>query len=522
LDALSRTWDGIRGFDGRDYAPKALPWVLIALAAIPRLAQYLLYRPLWLDEAQLALNIVERSARELLGLLDHGQVAPPGYLLLTKLATVLFGPTEYAVRLPSILAGLLALYVFYLVARRVTTGLSAVLGLALFGLAGHAIYYAAECKPYAMDVAVVLLLTWLALDTEDRDTVSWLRSVGLGLAGAAAIWVSFPALFALAAMAVVQGVRSLAQRDGKRLLRLLPAYACWGASFVVLLLVCVMPVRNAPTMSYLDDYWHFGYAFMPLPPTSFEELRWFKTRFFMFFNMTGGFDLPGLAAFAFLVGCLSLFLRNQRAFWLLTLPVFAALFVSAFELYPFHGRMILFLVPCQMILVAEGIAFTMAALRGRAPWVALLLLILLAASPCSQAVRTAIRPKSHHELHRVLEYAQDHWQPGDGLYLRRQEGYSYAFAKRRFDFDDADCLHESELTTKPEQMAAFLEEHLPELCARERMWVPLVYDYRGEIVPFVELLDGFGTRVDSFDAAGASVYCYDLTAPREDRAKPGP
>src|SRR5688572_12260107 len=65
---------------------------IVALAAIGialRLVPLLSDRCLWIDEAMLALNLVERSPGRLLEPLDWNQGAPSGFLLAAKSALML-------------------------------------------------------------------------------------------------------------------------------------------------------------------------------------------------------------------------------------------------------------------------------------------------------------------------------------------------------------------------------------------------------------------------------------------------
>ena len=92
---------------------KHLLWGIVGFGITLRIVQYFHNRSLWLDEAMLGLNIINRSFAQLLMPLDYNQVcAPIGFLLTEKLFVELFGPSEYALRLFPFLCGLISLFLF--------------------------------------------------------------------------------------------------------------------------------------------------------------------------------------------------------------------------------------------------------------------------------------------------------------------------------------------------------------------------------------------------------------------------
>ena len=83
-----------RGLDSR-----VMLAALVLLGAVLRIYQYAADRSLWLDEAALAHNIIQRGFGQLVAPLDYAQIAPLGFLWLEKCAVVLFGSSEYAFEL---------------------------------------------------------------------------------------------------------------------------------------------------------------------------------------------------------------------------------------------------------------------------------------------------------------------------------------------------------------------------------------------------------------------------------------
>ena len=81
----------------------------VFLGVLVRTVQYLSNRSLWGDEVNLALNIIDRSYGELSQVLDNNQAAPLGFLWLEKLATQIWGNSEYALRLFPFLSSIVSL-----------------------------------------------------------------------------------------------------------------------------------------------------------------------------------------------------------------------------------------------------------------------------------------------------------------------------------------------------------------------------------------------------------------------------
>src|SRR5262249_54019080 len=127
-----------------------------------------------------------------------------------------------------------------------------------------------------------------------------------------------------------------------------------------------------------------------LPPRSFAQLT---TDFWQVVNV---FDSPAdvrtplgvlpsamLALGLFLCGCAAVGTKWPGGLCLLLAPVLLPLLGSVLCQYPFHGRLLIFLVPSIHLLVGEGAAVLTR--RGR-PWLALALGAFLLLQPASEAI----------------------------------------------------------------------------------------------------------------------------------------
>lgn len=483
-------------------------FALIVLGAAPRFTQFLHYRPLWLDEAALAANLLHKGPLDLFGPLENHQIAPPAYLLLSKACIAVFGVNEYAARLPSIIAGVAALPLFWLLARRILEPIGALAALALFATATHVIYYASEAKPYSLDIALAVLLWLLAVPPETKP-FGPSRWAVLGAAGAIAVWFSYPSAFVLACIGIVLAIDAVMRRDGRTAISAMAVSSVWLASFLVLYAVHIRPIRaQADTMAYMDNYWSYAGAYMPWPTFSTYYFDWVKTRFLMFFDMPGGFELAGLAAFAFLTGCWFLAGRKWAFSALLLFPILITLLVSAFKLYPFHGRMTFFLAPAMLLFIGEGIGGLHRTLPREGRPVAWLLFAMLVALPTYHSAGIVMRPKSHHELHKALAYVQDHWREGDVLILRYHDGLAYAFCKNRFRIPEDRTWIDEKPMSDASVWAGDVANRLQTLGLLRRVWFATTYEFGEELTPLLDALDEHVRLIDRFDAAGAAALAY--------------
>ncbi len=129
------------------------------------------------------------------------------------------------------------------------------------------------------------------------------------------------------------------------------------------------------------------------------------------FNAPSGVLTPlGVIASAFLalglyaVGCALLLRRWKGGVYLLVAPILFAILASALRQYPFHGRLLLFLVPSVHLLVSEGAA---AVTRRGGVWLAVLLGAFLLFQPTYDVLWNRLVAKRFHtkyDSHGDLSY----------------------------------------------------------------------------------------------------------------------
>ena len=485
----------------------------VFLGFLVRLVQYLSNRSLWGDEVNLALNIINRSYLELTQTLDYNQAAPLGFLWLEKLATQLFGNSEYALRLLPFVASIVSLGVFYRLTRLYSSSWGGVIAIALFACGRYTLYFATELKPYSSDVTIALILFWL-LSTVHHRMLGVKEIIGLAVVGSLAIWLSYPSIFMLAGLEGWNLFTTSSKRWYKIIINRIGIYLTWIVSFGLFYFVTI---ADTLTNEDLSSSWSARY------PDSFGDILWLFDALGRFFYHPMGFlgITDGIGIFAFIVGCVAWYRRDRRIFIALIAPFIVTIFAAYLRQYPFRDRLVLFLAPLGMLIVAEGIALLLTQLRkinlanGYKYWLFGLLGIVclcgLTVPAISRASNFIIHPEVKHEVRPVVEYVASEYQPGDKIYVYAGAVQAFAYYVDLKDYSDLNYINGSanfspkgDLEETRSQFATEIEP-----LTGNRVWFVFRAEAEEESAA-KEYLDTVGQQLDSIQQPGASAYLYQL------------
>ena len=252
------------------------------------------------------------------------------------------------------------------------------IAVGLFAVSDDLIYFSSELKQYSTDVAAGLVCTLMGMEMSARPATRG-RVVALAAAGATIVWFSHPSVFVLAGVGTVLLVSAAAERGWRGALIPSAVGLVWGASFAAVYAI------SMDQLGHRRDMWGFWeFAFPPMPPASLWDATWVLRRFAYLFVNPLNFETPlgtrlsALPALGlFVAGCLSSGKRDKALFGMLALPVLFVLLASCLRLYPFHGRLVLFLVPSLLLLIAEGAGWFRETFGGGVTWAFLLGTLLL-------------------------------------------------------------------------------------------------------------------------------------------------
>jgi hypothetical protein len=503
-------------------------WSIVALGVLLRTIRYASYRSLWLDESLLSLNLLTKSYRQLAGSLDFNQGAPVGFLWLEKAATQFFGDSEYALRLPSFLAGTAAVVVFLVVAKRYLPRAAVPLALFLFVVIDPFVYYSSEAKQYGFDVLITLVLLWVFADAaagpdSDRTTAR------LAVVGAVAVWLAHPAAFLLAGYGGVAMFVSIRDRAVRRVTRLAVLGVVWLASFGA---EYVLSIRHIHQLQEIADE----------SGSSGHQQSYVKgvlKGLYTIFNDPGqqARTVVGITAFAVAIGVVILWRSRWTTTALLVAPAVVTIAAGLAHRYPVGVRFILFLLPIGVLLLSAGVVSLVAATHGALRLaVAAVLGALLVVPPTATAVKHAVHPPDVEPAQKLIAEAAEGWRPSDVLYLYSTSQYAFRYYLSCHDCNSAERERERRLwpiepiTGAVESSPALVSESrrlvvgkvgpggrvasyvrdLRHLRGHARVWILILHMFPATASELLQPLDALGTPLKVEQRGLSLLFLYDL------------
>jgi Dolichyl-phosphate-mannose-protein mannosyltransferase len=470
------------------------------------------------DDGRLGVNILSRSQSDLiLKPLDYSQAAPVMYLLLTKQLVQWFGTDEWVFRLPALLASVLALGLYVLLARQVLDPWGQGFALALMALNWRLAEYSGRVKQYSGDVLMTVILTSLGIwALRRRRCHAWLMIIGAIMV----LW-SQPSVFVLAGIGLTLIGTAAADRRYRDALGWAAVSSIW---FLVFLMCYLLVYRHSTNNTVLLSFWADQFA--PFPPRSLEQFKWYYDTFIGLFAMPVGLSFGGLGAVGFLFGAYLLLTRGQgRLLILLVSPLILTLLASALKKYPFGERLMLFSCPLLTTMVAIGIAGITQGSSGRGGVLRGLIAILMLIYPIYMSVKTLKAPSVPHDIKPAMAYIGDHWHDGDVIHVN-------FWAKPLVDFYK--MLDYRGLKDKPyfmgtdpgeqfalNELVSTFGKDFDQLKGKRRVWVIFIKQVHGEETVSTSLLDHRGVRIDEFRGRGSTAYLYDLSGHQLERSSTG-
>ena len=304
--------------------------VLFIFAVLVSICFYSYGRPFWLDECYLALNITDYNNYFLK--LAYNQAAPPLFMYISKLLSFVPIKQEYSLRFIPLLSYICVLPVFFLLIVKVfKTHTAKLVAFTLFAFNYKVLYYSQEFKQYSSDLLIFLLII-VSYFYINYYKQARLCKILLGILFALLIWISNAAPIGILAIGIMYSYKIFKKEfDFKNYIVLfLPSLAS-----VILYYVVMSKTINSEV---LNQYWQNGFINYNL-----------SNLFSLLFQNVSFYYINAIVAFFLILIGLFLCIKNKN--WLLIISVLITLILAYIHIYPFSGRLILFLFPLSCLFI---------------------------------------------------------------------------------------------------------------------------------------------------------------------------
>jgi uncharacterized membrane protein len=424
-------------------------FIILSLGTVLRLFHFFYNRSLWMDELYLCSSFSHLSYADLATTtLDYDQKAPIGFLWLVKLSVNLFGYHEMALRLVPLIAGIGSMILFTKVCKYYLQPWTQIMAISIFAFSPALIYHSVEIKQYSMECLATVIA--LCLLIRYKDSHSWKDKICWGLLGAVTLWFSFSVIFILAGIACGISLNYLIKRNWKLFFINALPFLIWLASF---LLNFILFTHKHAESGWVVYFFKVYDNFMPFPPRSFQELKWFSRNFYDLMDYPLGLVLnfkdftdsklvkilcvPLIPIIFLLSGIYAVYKKEKMDLYVLLFPILFMLIASGLYLYPLLERFWVFIAPVFILFTAAGFGYFQRKIKSDTLlWV---LFISVIAVPIFQSAYFCVRPDKFYKHKKSFEKEallaiDKNYREGDLVYNYWNNAPGYSVYKNIFDF----------------------------------------------------------------------------------------
>jgi hypothetical protein len=322
-----------------------------------------------------------------------------------------------------------------------------------------------------------------------RSIVRWLV---LSATAVVAVWLSYPAILVFAGVSAALSVRFL----GRNLPRA-GLYLLGNVAVAVPFLLLMHWVESAQHTALMSSYWGNNFVDFSRPA---RVPLWFVTALYR----SGNFEMKWGGLYLFPLAIVGLIAMVRSGRWVLTAivvgPLVMHLLAAALHRYPFNGRLALYLMPSNFLLVAGGAGaaydWLSRRVKSESLWPALFPGALVALVGLCLAIHNAIWPYAFSDYRPLVQAVRERAETGDVVYSPFTAEFMYYWP------EIADRVH-------PDAPYA---DQIPS----RRFWIVWSRpnsDNLRDLEAMRRWAATFATARGSYVASGNYAYVYEITSP---------
>ena len=418
------------------YESKWLVWCIIAVGIFFRIARWSQNFSLWLDEAMITLNIIDRNFFELTQPLDHFQEAPVGFLFIEKFFTLILGESELVLRLFPLLASIGALLLFYKVAKSCLSKKAVSAAIIFFAISPELIHYSAIVKPYSCDVLACVVILFIATILF-KEKISKNEMVFSLLTVLFIPYFSYTSIFVICGLIAGLFINILVRRRKEDLVTLIYIVVIFAISIAAFYFLIIRYKDN----SNLERYW--AKSFLPFPDNSYHLRKIIDAICSIFNNplrlktIIFNTSIRRLLGVITLIGVVVAFCKKKYAYaTIFVITLLSILTASGLKQYPFAPRLILCLIPLFILFLTEGLAFICCKSYMTPAFV--IVLVLLTRLQWYEGFHKITHERAREDIRPMIKYILKNKTDGDKIYVYFRTKFAFWYYAKRFDIPKED------------------------------------------------------------------------------------
>lgn len=319
--------------------------LIVLIGIFLRTYVYLQNVSLFHDEGGMALNLVEKSYRQLFFRLDYCQQAPPLFLVMSKFMISKFGITEMVLRFMPYIFSVASLILFSFLCFKIFKNyLPVLVAVFLCSFSTSFVHFAQVFTKYSSDIFCTIL-TLFFIFTVDFEKWNIKKISLLSLITAISFWFSYTMVFNIFCFGFVVLIKAILEKNSYNIKKIMLFLT---VNVIGLITYAFINLYDSATREGLYNCWVTIWGFFP------NTLQEIKNLFLFHFNIN---SLAGIfiTCLLFVLGCITWYKRDSFKFWILLLPVISVFVAGALHIYPAVDRLLLFIIPNVIIILVSSL-----------------------------------------------------------------------------------------------------------------------------------------------------------------------
>ena len=484
-----------------------LEGILLSVGIFFWTVRFINYPPIVNDEASRILTIQQTFLWDLMRIpqLDSIHDAK-GFLALPKIFSLFLPVHELSFRLPVFLCALLGCFLFFRLSREFLTPSGRYVAMGLYIICPFLVWNNSIMSPYAIDMFYSTLIFFLFLRLYVSDLRSLKICLGFACVGGMALVSSLPAVFILAGCSLTLIIHMSIQRETEKMKKFLPIVVLWAGIWILYYLNYVHPFTQ---LKPKELGWGWLPYLLPLEPGLDVRAIWLFRKFAEMFQHPVGVNL-WLGIPLWVLGVNALCRLDRVKFFLIISPFFMMLIAVLIRKYPFHERVLAFLLPMNLLFIGRGYQYCVEKIPKRRFSRLFVILIgcLLFIRPLNETWKDMHCSHRNGGVSSALEIIRAHWQTGDGIYIYLSFRKIFRFLNQQYRFRTQDYRQGACRTT--EACAAEMKG----LPGYERIWFILCHDTRDSVRLIRFYADHQGKLIYGQGCGACYLYLYEWDSKR--------